>query len=211
MTRWDSRRRRSASADSLVHRRARIDADRLRRRDRRGGSSRVRDLHLFEHAVADECAAVEKASAAVTDAVAAARHAAVEPPADSGSDLSIEHEHTRLFEQMEVLEREHRDLETRPRDLEAHRSHRARLHAHVARLRVHSIGFARGHESSGESTSREGLSRALRRRRRARRSAEAWRDVGAEMFYARSRCVPRNDLNSSSRKALIAALPPIWI
>ena len=95
------------------------------------------DLHGFEHAVADECAAVEKASAAVNDAVAAARHAAVEPPADSGSDLSIEHEHTRLFEQMKVLEREHSNLETRPRYIEAHRHHRARLRAHIARLRVH--------------------------------------------------------------------------
>lgn len=109
-------------------------------------SLREGDFPGFQDAVADECAAVERASAAITDALKPDPQAAVELHADAGSDPSIEGEHLRLFEQMEVLEREHRDLETRPRDLDAHREHRARLHAHIAALRVHLARLRERHE-----------------------------------------------------------------
>jgi len=101
-------------------------------------SLKEHDFRAFQDAVADECTAVENASAAITDVVKLPeRRAEVEHRVSRDPDRSLEAEHARLFDHMRVLERDHRRLETRGDDLEAHREHRAKLEAHIADLRVH--------------------------------------------------------------------------
>jgi len=117
---------------------ARAFRDFIDAHDRGMRSLKARDFDGLHDAVADESAAVERASAVISDTLGVPDPASgVAPRGGTGPDLSLEAEHARLANHMRVLEREHRDLEARGDDLDAHREHRARLHAHIVELRVH--------------------------------------------------------------------------
>jgi hypothetical protein len=100
-------------------------------------SLRARDFHALEHAIADESAAVDKASALIDDGLGASKPSGGSGPHDIDADHSLLAEHTRLLGEMHVLELEHRALQEGGDDLAGHREHRARLHAHIAELRAH--------------------------------------------------------------------------
>ena len=105
------------------------------------------DFEGLRAAVTDERAAVERAAALIDEALNVPdRRPRPELEGGRGPDPPVAAEHARLFEHMQVLEREHRDLEAHGDDVAGHRAHRAKLRAHIAELQVHLLRIREGHE-----------------------------------------------------------------
>jgi len=106
---------------------------------------REHDLAGLGEAIEKEREAIDKAASSIeaaTETAPTIDELAADPRAErvvaaEKANQSIHEEHRRLLNEVDALEREHRDLENSPHDLQAHREHRDRLQKQVAELRAH--------------------------------------------------------------------------